>query len=133
MKYFIRWLTSPIRQWRLRKAANQVIRGEIPVNYNLVDDLQRQINDDDEGGKNLMADDREEGSLTNGLRIVRFSVAQIRVIGFDQALLDYDLLIAPDDGVKKNPYDAGSGQAKQWVRGYCMGAGIPPKELMRIA
>ncbi len=122
---FWKWLTRP---WRLRKTAKQVSRGEIPVDYNRVNELQRQVNDQVLGAKHIGRED--DDPVIAGLASIRMNVAYIRVAGYDQAIIDADKLIAPDDGVLKNPHDAGTGKAKQWVRGYCMGAGIPPKELM---
>jgi len=105
-----------------RKAREQIHDFVIPPDYSEVEYQQKRINKIDESGS--IAKRTAEDSNRVAVQRIRMHTARIREAGFIAAGLDQRRGVKFDDGVKGSPYPKGSGEAKQWVRGYCMGYNV---------
>ena len=105
-------------EYRRRKLTQQIRDNIVPVDYDQVAKRAREMNDQIELGN---PDFRKN---TNDLRRLRENVAIIRLDGFDRAVSDAFKGLKFTLGVSATPHPKGSGEAKQWVRGYCQGANV---------
>lgn len=112
-----------------RAALKSIEKYEVPTDYNQVGLIQEDVNkrqlDATEAGQVVSAT-----ALEGKISQVRQKVSRIRYGGYvfgEEAKLnrvDFDI------GVEQHKYEKGSGEAKQWVRGYCMAFGVQPKKWM---
>ena len=115
-----------LRKRRLRK---DIREGTIPVDSDQISEAVQEMNAEDSFDKDLPPPHLRH-NLSN-LKRIRSDVATIRLDGYSRGVIDYGLKISFDVGVRANPHPPGTGAAKQWVRGYCMGTNvINPKPYM---
>ncbi len=122
------WVAEILWRWHKdRKTAQQIIDGVVPQDYSEISRVAQEMNARDDVTQDGMAFRHNANQL---LRI-RNTVALIRVDGYDRAMHDRETRIAFQIGVKNNPHPRHSGEAKQWVRGYCQGCNVAnPKPYM---
>jgi len=113
-----------VRDWLRHENAitKMVDKGEVPADYSHVEIEQKILNKRDEVGE--IDIDYEDDVRRNALDGVRLKVAHIRDAGFVIGQQDQRDDIPFKDGVRATPFKQGSGEAKQWVRGYCMGRNV---------
>lgn len=118
MMQFSLWL---YRKWRVSRGKKMLKAGKIPTNYSeAVAAAQTEDN----------ADPRSKGTNPTLLR-VRKQVGLIRFRGFLRGEVDRDNNVSFKHGVNACPHKRGSGEAKQWVRGYCQARNVmDPKKYM---
>lgn len=107
-----------------RAVDKMVDKGEVPADYNVVKVEQEMLNKVDEKGsfKERISEDTE---IRHGaIERVRLKVAHIREAGFVVGQRHQAEEVPFEEGVKGTPFKQGSGEAKQWVRGYCMGRNV---------
>ena len=101
-------ISVAISNYRARRDVDLLMDGGVPINYKAaVVTAQTRLNDDISGS----------GSLYG----VRSKVSRIRGNGYDVGVNDRSDYMA---GLSENPHPQGSGEARQWVLGYCIGANI---------
>jgi len=115
-------------EWRRKKILYQTIRdGIVPADYSAaVREVATEVNDAALGGA-------PEDGMERYLMALRNKVALIRLSGFDvarEARLKGELFA---QAIDTNPHEKGSGEAKQWARGFCQDGGHPPKGWMERA
>lgn len=105
-------------EYKRQKLTDQIRKGEVPVDYSQVAKRSQEMNNQIElGNPNFRKN-------INDLTHLRVKVGHIRLRGYDRAVADRDKGLKFTAGVKATPYPKGSGEAKQWVRGYCQGANV---------
>lgn len=114
---------------RKRILNQQIMDGVVPVDYsNVVREFATQQNVEACGFTTAAQEHR-----INRLQALRMKVAHIRVEGFDAARQARVGKVLFETGISANPYEKGSGEAKQWARGFCQEACHPPKAWMERA
>ena len=109
------------KYWCLRRARKDIAAGRVPVDYSQVAIIVREENDSHLG-------------YDVGLYAIRYQVARIRAAGFEVGQQFRGVKTRPEFVAAVNPHPEGSGEAKQWVRGYCQSANIfDPKPYMDAA
>lgn len=110
---------------RHERAVDRMIdKSEVPADYNVVKVEQEMLNKVDEKGsfKERISEDTE---IRHGaIERVRLKVAHIREAGFVVGQRHQAEKVPFEEGVKGTPFKQGSGEAKQWVRGYCMARNV---------
>ena len=119
-------LWAKIRDYiRHERAVDKMVdKGEVPADYNVVKVEQEMLNKVDEkrSFKERISEDTE---IRHGaIERVRLKVAHIREAGFVVGQRHQAEEVPFEEGVKGTPFKQGSGEAKQWVRGYCMGRNV---------
>ncbi len=113
---------------RRRKLHQQIKEGEVPLDYSKkIKQVATAQNDA------ILGTGTENETRYRDLTNLRMKVAYIRADGYDRAAEDAFNNIAFDIGIGNNPHPNGSGEAKQWARGYCQLTGTQPKEWMQRA
>ena len=113
---------------RKRELYRQIEYGEVPVDYSAA--IKEVAT---EQGASILLTGFENESRSKDLLDLRTKVARIRADGYDCAKEDEVQGGTFRQGIEDNPWPNGSGEAKQWARGYCQAYGAPPKEWMRRA
>ena len=99
-----------VKTYRARKA---VQRGEIPPNYSAgIKSAQEEANS------------RPDDSGHSALVSIREKVGLIRLEGYLRGETDEADSFPFKYGVAATPYKKGSGEAKQWTRGYCQARNV---------
>jgi len=115
-------------EYKRRKLSDQIRKGEVPVDYSQVAKRSQELNNQVELGNPTFRQN------VNDLTHLRERVGLIRLSGYDRAISDRNKGLKFSVGVAATPYPKGSGEAKQWVRGYCQGRNVrPPGPYMRKA
>ncbi len=119
----IGWGTR-VYQWLKHKRAVQEIidTGRVPADYGIVEREQRRLNRIDEAATDPLHKDTAD--QRRAIADVRTAVAHIRFAGYTIGEQDQRAEVAFETGVRSAPFKRGTGEAKQWVRGYCMGRGV---------
>jgi len=133
----IGWVSSYVygvlyERYRKRVLDQQVEAGIVPLDYsNAVRELATARNNEvlHQGG---LPDSHQERQAVN-LDRLRWRVSEIRVQGFDAARVARVKGEMFAQAIAENPYAKGSGEAKQWARGFCQDGGHPPKGWMERA
>lgn len=113
---------------RKRELYRQIEVGEVPVDYSAA--IKEVATE--QGASILLTGFENEGRSVDLLNL-RTKVAYIRADGYDRAVEDADRGECFGCGIENNPHPQGSGEAKQWARGYCQLSGTHPKEWMERA
>jgi hypothetical protein len=111
-----------------RTAQREIDSGSVPVDYDQVAELVRDANNAEDASSPDFAGivpSPEIRKRLNTLNSMRHRVAVLRGQGFDKGsdhkangMTDVEL------GLQSNPHDKGTGEAKQWARGYLMAQSI---------
>ena len=111
--------------WRHHSAVNAMIdTGRVPADYGVVRREQERLNKIDIDGS-LMDRTLPDVELTRTVvASVRETASHIRFSGYRIGEQDQDTGLNFELGVQSNPFPTGSGEAKQWVRGYCMARNV---------
>jgi len=119
-------LVASLRAYIMHERAviRMVDRGEVPADYSIVKTEQEMRNKVDEVGSFAERQSDDHKLRRSSVDSVRQRVAGIRVAGYDAGKLDHKNGMSFEFGVICAPYKKGSGEAKQWVRGYCMGRNV---------
>jgi hypothetical protein len=132
--WFITELAEVLLNWRKRRQVRRQIKaGVVPVDYEMVATQAKAMNDDveEKAARGQIVDTPTFRQNAADLHRVRSKVAGIRDKGYVAGSSDKEHKVAVEIGLGNNPWPKGSGEAKQWVRGYCMGACITdPKQYM---
>jgi len=135
MVWALLWIAEKIYTgwWKPRSEWRQVINeGKVPADYSAVGRVAKALNERVISASVL--DSKELEGNQASLDLLRTRVARIRVAGYDRATSDSSIGVRFRIGVARSPHPTGSGEAKQWVRGYCMGANVPdPRPYMDAA
>ena len=110
--------------WKGHKTREEILRGVVPVDYQLVIEEAGRVNRILSDGP--LDEQQSDGFIIqdSALQNMRQKVGRIRDDGF---VVGY----TKRGQLSNNPYPTGSGESKQWVRGYCMGRNITdPKPYM---
>lgn len=125
------WLTLGAIDWGLRlyrwhqhkKAVQEIIdTGRVPADYGVVKREQNRLNRIDEAATDPLHKDTAD--QRRAIADVRIAVAHIRFAGYVIGEQDHAAKIAFEIGVTQTPFKRGTGEAKQWVRGYCQGRNV---------
>jgi hypothetical protein len=120
--------------YKHHKALEDIMDGRVPVDYGQMEIAQKNVNDCYTDGD--LKSQQDEGFLATETAIIRVreSVAKIRYAGYligEQAAHEDDGEMLFINVKKCNPFTVGTGESKQWTRGYCMGGNIAdPKYYM---
>lgn len=114
------WL---IKIYKKRVLWQNIEDNVVPVDYDQVADAVREMNSPDMILREAMDRPQVRHNLGN-LQRLRTHVSIIRSDGYDRAVSDQLTRIGFEAGVTSGPFKKGTGEAKQWVRGYCMGANV---------
>lgn len=113
---------------RVRKLNQQIRDCVVPVDYNSIAEVARQQNE------SVLHPTQGPQDVSFGdLLALRTRVAYIRVEGYDTAKDEKAKGTLFIDAIEQNPYTKGSGEAKQWARGFCQAHGTQPKGWMELA
>jgi hypothetical protein len=122
------FISSSIKAYKFLKRRREdrqtdatIAAGKVPVDYDLVARRVRDLNDLDACQDAIVPETR---ARLGQMKRMRETVSIIRLRGYDRALDDRVNSIDVDLGLKNNPHEKGSGEAKQWARGYLMGANV---------
>ncbi len=120
------------RWWRKRIITKQIADGIVPVDYSAaIREAATDRNNEVLAGGSLTDPVRDQ--RTAELLSMRTRVGLIRAEGFDAAREARGNKRSFAMAISDNPYPRGSGEAKQWARGFCQDGGHPPKEWMERA
>ncbi len=123
---FAGWFIAVLLEARRKRELYRKIRyGEVPVDYSAA---IREVATDQNNA--ILKTGFDDEGLSQDLYSIRTKVAYIRANGYDQAKDDVINGISMVFGIADCPHPKGSGEAKQWVRGYCQATGTQPKEWM---
>ncbi len=118
--------------WRKRTINRQIASGVVPVDYSAV--IREAATDRNNEVLAWGAPiDPKRAKKNADLLSLRTRVAIIRSDGFvaaQAARLKGEMFA---QAISENPYPKGSGEAKQWARGFCQDRGHPPKSWMERA
>ena len=113
--------------WRAHKTRGEILDGTVSVDYQLVVDEANRVNKVYAEGSLAEQMDEDFSVRESALTRIRENVARIREAGFVIATQ----ATTTDRGLASNPFKRGTGESKQWVRGFCMGRNIlDPKPYM---
>ncbi|MEE9366025.1 MAG: hypothetical protein V3W44_04985 [Dehalococcoidales bacterium] len=126
---FAGWfVATALEARRKRELHRQIEEGEVPVDYSAA--IKEVATDQNNA---ILGVGFEHESRAKDLYGLRMKVAHIRANGYDRAADDVRNNIDFVFGIGNNPHPQGSGEAKQWARGYCQLTGTQPKEWMQRA
>ena len=126
---FLGWIIATILERRRKRELYRKIEyGEVPVDYSAA---IREVAT--EQGASILLTGFENEGRSKDLLSLRTKVARIRAEGYAAAVVHERGGIELWVGIRYSPYPIGSGEAKQWARGYCQASGTPPKEWMEQA
>lgn len=129
------WVASYVYEiwykWNQKRVIDQQIKdGVVPLNYTaVVRATATERNNEVLGG--ILTPEQEQKAVN--LDRLRWKVSEIRVQGFDAARKAKDKGELFGQAIAMNPYEKGSGEAKQWARGFCQQGGHPPAGWMERA
>lgn len=114
-------------EWKRKKIlTQQIAAGVVPVEYSsMVREFATKQNNEAMGFPTS-----EQEVMFAALRTLREKVSLIRAQGFDAAREARDNKRSFAMAIADNPYPKGSGEARQWARGFCQDGGHPPKAWM---
>lgn len=117
-------------EWKRKKVlTQQIAAGIVPVDYSsMVREFATKQNNEAMGFPTS-----EQETMFGALRALREKVGLIRAQGFDAARAAREKGEFFAQAISENPYEKGSGEAKQWARGFCQDGGHPPKAWMERA
>ena len=116
------WAGVLYRWYKRRQATKGILAGKVPAGYGVIKTEQERLNKIDEAGG--LAQSPKDRRIASCLRGIRERVSHIRYAGYVAGENDQFAGLPFDTGVKGTPHKKGSGEAKQWVRGYCMARNV---------
>lgn len=123
------WVADVLwKRHKKRDLWKHIRENRVPVDYDRVAEAVREANDPG----NIVKEAKSHAGVgpptqrqnLSDLKRLRSNVARIRVNGYDRAVSDRENKVEFAWGVTRTPYPKGTGEAKQWVRGYCIGANV---------
>lgn len=134
------WIASYVYQilyerHRKRVIDQQIRDNVVPVDYSAVIREVATDRNNEVLHQGILSPEQEEKAVN--LERLRWHVAAIRVLGYDAAKRAEERGELFAFAIEtNNPYEKGSGEAKQWARGFCQGfgkGGHPPAGWMERA
>ena len=138
------WLIGDYVRLKLkhRRINKQIAAGIVPVDYKEVARVVQELNSSESVKREAL---ELEGlnppkirKRLGDLKRIRTRVAYIRDAGYCVGERQRHQKDPIEVGLRENPFEKGTGESKQWVRGYCMGFSSPgnivhPGEWMKRA
>jgi len=121
--YVVEYALKGWRWFKQRMDIEELIdTGDVPADYGVIEREQERLNKIDEG--NLDPTHEATREIRVAVHAARQKVAHVRFAGFKIGEQDQHAGTSFARGVISGPFKKGSGEAKQWVRGYCMARNV---------